>query len=355
MKQIYLSRLQRAGISALVLVTLLVLGAAYQATSARGSASLAATPTPAPEQPVEEPAFQPFPNTTTITETIRAVLEAYKLGNSKQELSLAATSFDPFGGGNTYLPVAQKAPSGSDAPDPTMPTPRPRLPKSADVAVTIWAAPSIRVARAGTLEYQVRVKNYGHGIAQSTTVDLPYNKQQVQVRDSRFSRAGDWISELNDDTVAATFGPIAAGESASGTIVFHVGANLPNDTVLSVRATYSWSDSARDGEGRSNWAPVLVGGGNDSAPWAWAIVSPTAGAAGTTHRFFSDRFIPNEGIITWLNTPTGVRPLELRGLADGMGRAYLDFKSTGLAPGTYQLVLYGARSDLTGVATFNVR
>jgi hypothetical protein len=338
-------------------VALLIIGAAYQAAAASEPAQLGETPTPAPEPPPGEPSFHPFPSTTTMTDTVYAVLEAYSARTPDQQLSLAATSFDPFGGGNTYLPMTLKVPSRSDAPDPAppTPTPRPRPQKSADVAVTIWATPSIRVARAGTLEYEIRVKNYGEGAAQTTSVSLPYSKQQMLVRDSRFARAGDWISELKEDSVTATFGPIGAGESASGTVVFRVSANLANDTVLSVRAAYTWSDNARDGDGRSNWAPVLVGSGNDSAPWAWTIVGPTAGAAGTTHRFFSDRFIPSEGIITWLNTPSGVKPLELRGLADGMGRVYLDFKSAGLAPGTYQLVLYGARSALTGVATFDVR
>ena len=66
------------------------------------------------------------------------------------------------------------------------------------------------------------------------------------------------------------------------------------------------------------------------------------------------RFIPGEGIYTWLNTPDGVKGLELRGVADQLGRVWLDFPSTGLRPGTYQIVAYGARSNLTGVATFYI-
>ena len=84
-------------------------------------------------------------------------------------------------------------------------------------------------------------------------------------------------------------------------------------------------------------------------------VEPFAGSAGTTHHFFSDRFIPGEGVVTWLNTPDGVEPLELRGIADPMGRIWLDLKSSGLPPASYQIVLYGARSNLTGVASFNVQ
>ena len=104
----------------------------------------------------------------------------------------------------------------------------------------------------------------------------------------------------------------------------------------------------------SNWAPVVTGAGNESAPWVPLLVDPIGAYAGTTHHFYTDRFIPSEGIYTWLNTPYGVEPLELRGTADLLGRVWLDFSSMGLRPGTYQLVSYGARSNLTGVATFYV-
>lgn len=73
------------------------------------------------------------------------------------------------------------------------------------------------------------------------------------------------------------------------------------------------------------------------------------------HRFFTDRFIPGEGIIPWLNTPSGVKPLDVRATADSYGRVRLDLASTGLAPGNYGLVLYGARSNLTAVAGFTVQ
>lgn len=51
------------------------------------------------------------------------------------------------------------------------PTPRPGpAPKPADIAVTLWPAPSIRVARGGALAYEIRVKNYGDGDAEAIRV-----------------------------------------------------------------------------------------------------------------------------------------------------------------------------------------
>jgi hypothetical protein len=223
------------------------------------------------------------------------------------------------------------------------------------VAVTLWPAPSIRVARDGALAYEIRIRNYGDGDAEAIRVRLPYNERQLTVTGSKFNDPDDWVSELKDDHVTVTFGRLRSDKSRTATIFFRVNRALPDNTVLSMRAAHTWSDERRDGHGSSNWAPVLVGGGNDSAPWVWVQVDPFAGKAGTTHHFFSDRFIPGEGVVTWLNTPDGVKPLDLRGIADPMGRVWIDLKSSGLRPASYQIVLYGMRSNLTGVASFNVQ
>lgn len=346
----FLPRLAHITFGALLVGALLAIGVALQSLAVSASAQPAATTTPAPEQPGDgEPGFNPFPSTDTMTDTVYAVLRAYNERAAAQGIAPAMS--EPLSGGATivHLPMVMH-----EYPSDGQPTPTPRPSKPADISITIWPAPSIRVARGGTLEYEIRIKNYGKGIARETDVTLPFDSRQLQVTDFRRKRAGDWVSKLSDNQVTVTFGEVRSGEATSATIVFRVGAALAADTVLSVRGAHAWSDNAGGGSGLSNWAPVLVGGGNDSAPWVWTIVTPLSGGAGTSHRFFSDRFIPEEGIITWLNTPSGVKGLDLRGQADAMGRVYLDFKSSGLKAGTYQMVLYGARSGLTGVATFYV-
>ncbi|HEX5689784.1 MAG TPA: hypothetical protein VFX76_07275, partial [Roseiflexaceae bacterium] len=243
-----------------------------------------------------------------------------------------------------------------ESPGEPTPTPKPEPdPDPADVAVTIWPAPSIRVARGGVLAYEIRVKNYGKGDAEAIEVRLPYDKNQIVVTGSSFQNSSDWVSNLTDSQVTVSFGALKAGKARAATLYFQVGSTLFENTVISGRANFSWSGDRSHGGGTTNWAPVLVGGSNDSAVWVWTTVDPVSGLAGTTHHFFSDRFIPGEGIITWINTPDGVEPLELRGQADLMGRVWIDFKSNFRRSGTYSLVLYGARSNLTGVATFYVQ
>lgn len=354
-----------------ILLGLMLLGLAV--SSAQEGTADEATPDQAiTATPTAQAVLAPFPTTTGMTETVEAVLRAYEarvLGpQSLGELPVDVAALEqPIAVDavfyRTYLtfmvkgsvaapPTPYPAPATATPTATPIPTATPRPAEPADLAVTLWPSPSINVARNGTLQYEIRIKNYGSGRASSADVKLPYNRQLMTVTNSRFSKAGDWVSQLTNEHVIVTFGPVAPGEYRTATIIFKVQGNLVDNTVLNMRASYTWAGS---GTWPSNWAPVLVRSGDASAEWVWLSVTPDNGPVGTTHRFFTDRFIPGEGIITWLNTPTGVQPLTLRSIADTQGRVTVDFKSDGLKAGRYSLVLYGARSNLTAVATFIVR
>jgi hypothetical protein len=343
--------------------------------------------TTVPEWPTRDAAnvarvFDPFPPATeSLTDTVQAVVDAYEeaagnplvqsLGpmeianhwtNVRLPIVMAErvtatptmpptlTPTEP----PTLTPTTPPSPTPTTPPSPT-PTrtrePEPAIP--ADIAVVIWPSPSIRVARNGTLGYEVRVKNYGAGTANGVQVRLPYRTNQLSVIDSQL-RPGDWVSEVSSDRVAINFGRFAPGEYRTGTIIFRAINSLPDNAVIDTRASFSWSDDGVGGSGWSNWAPVLGGGQNDSAPWVWLSVNPVGGYPGTVHRFYTDRFIPGEGIRVWLNTPNGVQGVDLRPVADSMGRVTVDFRNTGLVRGAHSLVLNGARSNLTAIATFYV-
>jgi hypothetical protein len=292
----------------------------------------------------------PVPVTDAMTETVRMVLVVYER-TMRIHPELAPLAI-PNSGSLVHFPVILTAPTVAPPSTPT-PTPKPRI-RRADLAVTIWPNPSIRVARGGTLAYEIRLKNYGHANTTIAHVTLPYQSHQLRLTGSHFNRPDDWVSQVTSDRVVVTFARLESGAACTGTLFFQVNEALADNTVISMRASYEWSDDHGTRSWQTNWAPVLVGGGNDSAPWVWLAIDPVASPPGTTHHLFTDRFIPGEGIVTWLNTPSGVRPLDLRGVADLMGRVWLDFTSEDLAPGTYSLVLYGARSNLTAIVTLYV-
>lgn len=349
-----LSRSSLWAIAALAFALLLLALSAEQSAAFKPAQNTSATPTTSTTAiPItdDNAILAPFPpgGTAIMTTTVQAVLDTY-LQITKEQAGVSG----PLAVANTarlvYMPIVYKA----QAILPT-PTPIPQPSPSADMAVTIWPSPSIIVMRGGTLAYELRLKNYGRGDASSVVVTLPYNRNLLGVIGSRFNDSHDWVSSITDEKVEVTFGPVESDEYRTATIYFRVSDSQPDLTVISMRAGYSWDDARDGGTWQSNWAPVLIGAGNASATWVWLAVDPLSGASGTTFHFFTDRYIPGEGIITWLNTPTGVKPLDLRGVADPMGRVWLDFSSSGLQPGSYQLVLYGARSNLTAVATFTVR
>lgn len=360
------------GFAALLIVALTMLGSgiAGPTVAAQDGDPLEVTPETTPTDELY-PTSDPFPVTETMTDTMQAALDAYLL--EQTEHRIAGTGPIQVEGGwvrlfAPWIGIEQATPTATPTtPPPTVtpttpPTVTPRRPtpttkpqgNPADMANTLWPAPSIRVKPGDKLEYEIRAKNYGKGDANVNRVTLPFNKDQLTVVTARFTKNGDWISELTNDHITVNFNAVAPGEVRKATIVFQVKGNLPDNAVISMRATTNWSDERNGGSGPSNWAPILVGKTNDTAQWTWLTVEPLGGYAGTNHRFFSDRFIPGEGVVTWLNTPTGAKALDLKGVADASGRVTMDFRSTNLNPGTYSLVFFGSRSNLTAIATFYV-
>lgn len=331
----------------LVLAALAVAQAASPIGKQPGVQVEIASPTSAtPLVPVAVQALDPFPRplTQTMTDTVQLMLDEY---NRFSVEGFVRPLVVPNSDALVFLPILRRA-----APEPT-PTPEPSAPP-ADVSVTLWPDPSIRAARGDRIAYTLRVTNYGDGTADSTQVTLPYSRQQMVAVGSLFDQEGDWVSELTDSYLQVSFGPLDPDEQRTATLFFRVQQAPPDNAVISMRASYNWDDGRSGGGWRSNWAPVLVGSFNNSAPWVWVHVEPVSGPVGTIHRFYTDRFIPEEGVYIWLNTPSGVGPLNAVVEADAYGRVTFDYTSAGLAPGTYQLVFYGARSQLTGIETFFV-
>lgn len=340
------------GFAAVMMLSLALLGSGIAGPTAAAQGADPAEPTPELTPTVEaEPTSDPFPVTDTMTATMRVALDAYNQALDENRIAASGPIEITTRWTTIFMPIMRNTRQVS--PPPPTPTSKP-LGNPADMANTIWPAPSIRVVAGMTLEYEIRARNYGTGSASVNRVTLPFDKNQLTVETSRIPNMNDWVSESTSDHVTVDFNDVAPGELRKATIVFRVKSGLADGTVISMRATTSWSDDRAGGAWRSNWAPILAGKTNDSAAWVWLTVDPLGGYAGSNHRFFSDRFIPGEGIVTWLNTPTGVRALDLRGLADTYGRVTLDFRSTNLSPGTYSLVVFGARSNLTAIATFYV-
>lgn len=267
----------------------------------------------------------------------------------------------------TFLPALQTRPGQAIDPGQGTPVPTPQPGRAADVAVTVRARPSILVRPGELITYTFTLRNLGAAEARETKVYVPFNPGQIApAYTSLNSRAGDWLSESGRERYTITFGPLAKGAERSGQVVVRVSGSLPvratNPVVIETRARYTWRDGSTGGERRSNWAPVVVGNGAVHGDFVWVRVSPDRGPVGTTHAFFSNRFLPGETVVAWVNVSRGaggVRALSLRGTANALGEVELRLRSTDADPdlprGTHQIVLAGQRSGLQGVVDFSVQ
>jgi hypothetical protein len=300
-------------------------------------------------------------STASVTDTLMVALEDYLTIDKASEPFDAIAVFGdtipvrPAAAATAvYLPMVaglRQALPGQGEPGPVEPTP-----PGADVTVVAWPTPSIRAARDSILSYEIRLYNDGRGRASSTTVTVPFDPNQLRLVGSDMDRAaGDWVSEVRPNAVVVTFGALGEQRSRLAYVYFRVNRLLADNTVLNVRPNYRWSDARGTSERSANWAPVVVGGGNENGAYLWMLVQPVTGLPGELRTFYSNRFVPGEVVTTWLNTRSGVMALDVTTTADGLGQVWMDYRPERLAPGSYQLVAYGNKSRRAAVATFVVR
>lgn len=224
-------------------------------------------------------------------------------------------------------------------------------PFAPDVIVTLRPDPGIYVTPGSVLTYEIRAAKMSRGTAYRIRISLPYDPGQLTLLGSSFTDDRDWVRTRTSGEVEVFLGSTGPTRLRVARLTFRVNEQLPENTVIAVRAAYSWEggDNAR-----SNWAPVLVGSDAVHDPHVWVGVTPGSAPRGALMRFYSDRFVPGEAIALWLNTPDGVQPISRRIEADSEGVVRYDLQTGGLRPGAYSLVLSGISSGLVGVGGFVV-
>jgi hypothetical protein len=234
--------------------------------------------------------------------------------------------------------------------------------EEAKVSVTLRATPGLRVARGTTLAYTVRVENHGDATMAYTRLYLPYDQSKFTLVDAQFENDKDFVEAISDSRIQVYFGSLGEDASRFATLYVYVADYLPTDTVIEMWGDYDWEDrnGNYDLEERTNAVPVLVGDYNQTSEYVWMIVDQPQAPAGTTFRFFSDRFIPGEKVRAYVQHPSQAGRPQERGVqvyaadADPTGRIHVHLDSSGMAPGTYQMLLRGEYSELEGVVSFTV-
>lgn len=171
----------------------------------------------------------------------------------------------------------------------------------------------------------------------------------------------EWLDASNDayifhnnQRVEVEVRNVAPGETRTGRINFLVLREAPVGSVIGLYALYTCQTGATC---QSNYAEVeVIAGDNENNGGTFTMsVSPDRGPAGTAHTFEGSRFTPGEEYRTWLNTPNGVKPLDITGRADNSGRIRFTFGTAGLGQGFYSMVAHGVRSNVQNVGPFIVQ
>jgi hypothetical protein len=209
----------------------------------------------------------------------------------------------------------------------------------------------VTVAPGAIVSYTFEVTNHGRGVADDTTITIPFDPSVVTVLDASTSRPETWVSAVNRDSVELRSGPILGnGDYVTATLRMLVSAEVPVGTSLAPRLNYEWNDRSSGGAGTGNLLPLVVGERNMStAQFPLAIEASENGFL-----FGAAIFAPNEPIGLWYETPGG-RNVELgtvRASEEGVIDLELIIGDDG--PGDYALVAYGLWSEFTAVGEYRL-
>lgn len=259
----------------------------------------------------------------------------------------------------TLPAVAQEGPTAEPAGDTVLPQQVPGqvvfLPVirrgSANVQLALRPVPLQQVQRGTILSVEFRLSNVDQVSASSTLINLSYSSRLTIFTETALDPGDEQVS-FDDTRVTVRVNNVAPGTTRTGRINFFVRRDAPIGDRIPLYATFQCPAGAcRTGLVQ---VEIIRNEGEGTGGVFNLSVSPDRGPPGTAHVFTGDFFLPGEEIVTWLNTETGVLPLDITTTADGAGRIRIVFGTGALAPGFYSFVAHGERSDITGVAAFIV-
>lgn len=232
----------------------------------------------------------------------------------------------------------------------------------AKIEVTTELIADTIVAGGDRIWIKFHVRNDGSATtAANTAVNLPFDNKQLDyfTQDIDASRGDRFLGIYQGREVRLEVGRVDPNTAAEVSVWFHIQNDVSDGTKISLRANYTYSGQTHDSNGVSVYVkpPGSVSGfcGPFSGTNGRMTVFPATGGAGAFFTFESDCFEPEEQVVTWLNTPLGIEPLELRATADAGGRVSFQLNSRGFTPGTnYGFVAQGVSSAIQVLGPFIV-
>lgn len=223
------------------------------------------------------------------------------------------------------------------------------------VKFTVDARPDVtRVVPSGMVNYLVQITSKGKETITDVDLTFPYDWRRYKLRNvTTQPGTGDWVRKLTGEYIVINWGEFHTFETRTVTVTFQVGADVSIGSQIEPKISYSWKSTNHSGKGNvtPHWVQVVQ---FDNRP-PESRVDPAHGPPGTVFQLYANHFLPGEAVETWLNTPNGIQPLDLRGTASAAGELWLSLFSDGYAPGAYSLVMRGTQSGQQATQTFGVQ
>ncbi len=104
---------------------------------------------------------------------------------------------------------------------------------------------------------------------------------------------------------------------------------------------------------RANASPVIVSDVNHADPFIWMEATPTHCKSGEKVRLFTNRFAPFERFSITLHFPDGheEKAPGKKIKSNSVGKVWITLDTSGLDPGSYQLIIEEQRSQLKAIPT----
>ncbi len=227
-------------------------------------------------------------------------------------------------------------------------------PQTSNRSMTLRPVPLTQVQRGTTLSVEFRYQNDGPADVASDNISLFYPSNIMGYQWVTLA-SGDRYVTHDGQRVVVQVNNVRAGERRTGRINFLVERLALPGSAINLFGEYSCQPEVTCRTATSGVNVVINDNEQTGGGTFTMSVSPDRGPPGTAHVFQGSRFIPGEEYRTWLNTPTGVRPLTISGRADNGGNIRFTFGSGGLGAGFYSMVAHGTSSNVENVAPFIVQ
>ena len=209
------------------------------------------------------------------------------------------------------------------------------------------AAPGAQVAGPGqVVRYDLVILNAGTQAARDVRLVVPFAANTQQLLDVALSSQEAWVSSASAGMLAVDVLAIGQGEAITATLRFTLAPELPADADLAPRAQIQ---SVRLANGPTVWSNRLFARAGQAIRSSFDLTDPqrSVDRAGDTLALGFDGFASNERVSAWLQRVGEPAAAIAPAYADALGAATYALSTAQLAPGSYQLVLYGQHSQVT--------